>query len=65
MVTWVDAQGKVMFKSDAQPIYGVILSGAEVQWDAASDYDPTAKDYRIEFVDSQAQPVPTLDQRPQ
>jgi hypothetical protein len=64
-VVWVDAQGNVMFKSNAQPIYGVILSGAEVDWDAASDYDPKAKDYRIEFLDSQQKVVSTVDQRPQ
>ena len=65
MVAWVDAQGNVMFKSQAQPIYGFILAGAEVQWDAASDYDPKSKDYRIEFLDSQGKPISTVDQRPE
>jgi len=64
-ITWVDDHGEVMFKSDGQPIYGVILSGAEVQWDAGSDYDPKAKDYRIDFLDAQGQPVSTVDQRPE
>jgi hypothetical protein len=65
MVTWVDANGHVMFKSNAQPIYGVILAGSQVQWNAASDYDPNAKDYRIEFLDSEGKPVPTVDERQQ
>lgn len=65
MVAWLDADGNVMFKSNAQPIYGVILAGAEAQWDVASDYDPNAKDYRVEFLNSEGKPIPTLDQRPE
>jgi hypothetical protein len=65
-IAWLDSNGKVIVRSQPQPIDALILpAGEATEWEAASDYAEGRQDYRIEFLDSSGTKLETVDQREQ